>query len=437
MNIECIGVIGLGYVGLPLACLFAGKYRVVGYDINSSRISEINHRRDSSGMMQKNKLDEAFANGMVCTSDKEQLKQCNVYVISVPTPVDNSHRPDTKCLEEASSLVGEVIGRENVVVYESTVYPGLTEELCLPIIERRSGLKLNVDFYGGYSPERINPVDKEHTVENILKITSGTTPEIAEFINQMYASVLKYGTYKAASIKIAEAAKIMENTQRDVNIAFMNEMTILLDKLGLNPTEVIKAASTKWNFLPFQPGLVGGHCISVDPYYLISLAEKHGFTPNVMKSARAVNEYMGTYMADRVVDKMSRRGINPKDANVLVMGFSFKENCPDTRNTKVALVYQELKKYVGNVTVYDPWVSKMEAQNAFKISVETEFENIKGNKYDAILLCVKHDCFKAIELESLENPDCVVYDLKESVTPSTTSKAKQTELECACTANNA
>lgn len=415
MKKDKIGIIGLGYVGLPLACLFAKKYEVVGYDLNTGRVDEINRGADSAGMMTQEGLEEAFRNGLRCTDDAGMLKPCDVYIIAVPTPVNGRHIPDTACLESASRTVGKVISRGDTVIYESTVYPGLTEELCLPIIERESGLKLNTDFFAGYSPERINPGDTEHTVENICKITSGSTPEAADRIDALYASVLKGGTYKASSIKVAEAAKVMENTQRDINIAFMNEMAIILNRIGIDTHEVIEAASTKWNFLSFEPGLVGGHCIGVDPYYLIQRAEDYDFMPRMMIEARTINEYMGRYVAEQVMLLLNRNGKCACGANILVMGFTFKENCPDVRNTKVVNVFDTLCRYTDKVTVLDPWADRDEVKQIYGIDIVSDVSDIGDNRYDAIVFCVKHDCFETIDIESLEAPGCVVYDLKGGV----------------------
>ena len=334
-----IGIIGLGYVGFPLACLFAKKYNVVGYDIKESRINEINQGIDSTNEVAPDALKNALMNGMKCTNDLNDLKSCNVYIVAIPTPVDDFHNPELVPLKNASKIVGQVISKGDYVIYESTVYPGVTEEICSPILEEVSGLKLNEDFYIGYSPERINPGDKTHTVENIPKITSGSTPEAAEVIDNLYNSVLLNGTHKAPSIKVAEAAKILENTQRDVNIAFMNEIAIVFNALGIDTTDVLKAASTKWNFLNFSPGLVGGHCISVDPYYLIQRATSRGVVPRIMMEARRLNNTMGNYIAERVVRCMTLHNTSAFNAKILLLGFTFKEDCPDIRNTKVIDIY--------------------------------------------------------------------------------------------------
>jgi UDP-N-acetyl-D-galactosamine dehydrogenase len=409
-----IGLIGLGYVGLPLACVFARKYGVVGYDCNPYRVEKLNVKRDAEDMVPQERLDEAFHNGLICTADakNEQLKACNVYVVAVPTPVCENHTPDLSCLKSASELVGSVISKGDYVVYESTVYPGLTEEYCLPIIEKVSGLKLNEDFYAGYSPERINPKDSVHTVETVCKITSGSTPEAADFIDNLYSSVLGGGTYKASSMKVAEAAKVMENTQRDVNIALMNEFAIIFGKLGIDTHEVVEAANTKWNALRFVPGLVGGHCIGVDPYYLIQKAEQIGISPRLMIEARNLNESMGNRLAMETISLMNKKGILVKDANVLLLGFSFKENCPDTRNTKVESIYRAFAEYTDNITVLDPVVDAEVVKKVYNIDVCTSLDKACAKKYDAIVLCVKHDAFSDIDIRSLMNDKCVVYDVK-------------------------
>ena len=343
MNDIKIGIIGLGYVGFPLACLFAKKYSVVGYDIKEHRIQEINAGIDSTNEVSPDVLKVALANGMKCTTSLEDLKECNVYVVAIPTPVDDFYNPELMPLKNASITVGRVLKKGDYVIYESTVYPGVTEEVCAPILERVSGLKLNEDFFIGYSPERINPGDKVHTVENIPKITSGSTPEAAEVIDNLYNSVLKNGTHRASTIKVAEAAKVLENTQRDVNIAFMNEVAIVFNALGIDTTDVLKAAGTKWNFLNFSPGLVGGHCISVDPYYLIQRATSRGVVPRIMMEARRLNNTMGSYVAERVVRCLNLHNIAAYNAKILLLGFTFKENCPDVRNTKVIDIYNSLK----------------------------------------------------------------------------------------------
>lgn len=413
MNTEKrIGVIGLGYVGFPLACLFAKKYQVIGYDINEKRINEINAGIDSTNEVTPEALKNALANGMVCTNKVDDLRVCNMYVVAIPTPVDDFYNPELMPLKNASIVVGEVLKKGDYVIYESTVYPGVTEEICAPILEEVSGLKLNEDFYLGYSPERINPGDKEHTVENIPKITSGSTPEAAEVIDELYNSVLLNGTHRAPTIKVAEAAKILENTQRDVNIAFMNEIAIVFNALGIDTTDVLEAAGTKWNFLKFSPGLVGGHCISVDPYYLIQRATSRGVVPRIMMEARRLNNTMGNYVAERVVRCLNHHDISAHNAKFLLLGFTFKENCPDIRNTKVVDIYNSLKAYSSNILVYDPWVSKEAAKHEYGVEVSTDERDIERGEYDAVIYCVKHDCFNSLGLERLHKPNGVFYDVK-------------------------
>ena len=413
MNTEKrIGVIGLGYVGFPLACLFAKKYQVIGYDINERRINEINAGIDSTNEVTPEALKNALANGMVCTNKIDDLRVCNMYVVAIPTPVDDFYNPELMPLKNASVVVGEVLKKGDYVVYESTVYPGVTEEICAPILEEVSGLKLNEDFFLGYSPERINPGDKEHTVENIPKITSGSTPEAAEVIDELYNSVLLNGTHRAPTIKVAEAAKILENTQRDVNIAFMNEVAIVFNALGIDTTDVLEAAGTKWNFLKFSPGLVGGHCISVDPYYLIQRATSRGVVPRIMMEARRLNNTMGNYVAERVVRCLNLHDISAHNAKFLLLGFTFKENCPDIRNTKVVDIYNSLKAYSSNILIYDPWVSKEAAKHEYGVEVSTDERDIERGEYDAVIYCVKHDCFSSLGLETLHKPNGVFYDVK-------------------------
>ncbi|MBO5918933.1 MAG: nucleotide sugar dehydrogenase [Bacteroidales bacterium] len=407
-----IGIIGLGYVGFPLACLFAKKYKVIGFDINETRIDEINRGFDSSNEVKKSVLEAALANGMVCTNNMDDIRECNVYVVAIPTPVDDFYNPELLPLKKASTTVGKVLKKGDYVIYESTVYPGVTEEVCAPILEKVSGLKLNEDFYLGYSPERINPGDRVHTVENIPKITSGSTPEAADVIDNLYNSVLLKGTHKAPSIMVAEAAKILENTQRDVNIAFMNEIAVVFNALGIDTTDVLKAASTKWNFLNFSPGLVGGHCISVDPYYLIQRATMRGVVPRIMIEARRLNNTMGNYIAERVVRCMNMHNLHALSSKMLILGFTFKENCPDIRNTKVVDVFNSLKAYTSDITIYDPWVSKEAAKHEYGMNITTDERDLERGQYDAVIYCVKHDCFNDIEMSSLKKPDGIFYDVK-------------------------
>lgn len=415
MKKEFIGIIGLGYVGFPLACLFARKYKVIGFDRNERRVGEIQQGTDSTGEVSDEKVRMALDAGMECTTDKERLKECNVFIIAVPTPIDRHRNPELSPLEKASMTVGEALSPGDIVIYESTVYPSVTEEFCVPMLEKASGLCFNKDFFVGYSPERINPGDKEHTVENICKITSGSTPEAAEYIDNLYKSVLKNGTYRASSIKVAEAAKIIENSQRDVNIAFMNEIAKIFHALEIDTQEVLQAAGTKWNFLPFTPGLVGGHCISVDPYYLIQRAELDGIRPRLLTEARRINDTMGGYVAARVVESMNRHGIMVNGASVLILGFAFKENCPDIRNTKVEDIYLSLQKFTSDITVYDPNIDAREAMTEYGIEVCTDGTEIEGNTYDAIICCVSHSCFDRLDIQAMRKQRSIVYDIKGNI----------------------
>ena len=402
----------MGYVGFPLACLFAQKYPVIGFDVRKERVDELNNETDSTLEVSAQVIASALEKGMYCTDDKDELLSCNVYVVAVPTPVDERHNPELSPLKNACRLVGEVISKGNVVIFESTVYPGTTEEFCAPIIEQLSGLKLNEDFFLGYSPERINPGDKEHTVDKILKITSGSTPEIADFVDKLYNSVLKNGTHRAPTIKVAEAAKILENTQRDVNIALMNEITMIFNALQIDTQDVLAAAGTKWNFLHFSPGLVGGHCISVDPYYLIDKAMQKGVVPRIIIESRRVNDAMGSYVANQVIQCMNRKGLTVYNARILLLGFTFKENCPDIRNTKVSDIYRSLRVYTPFIRIYDPWVKADDAAREYNLTVETEAEAVFGTAYDAIVLCVNHTCFQNIPVEKLLKPEGILYDVK-------------------------
>ena len=413
-----ICVIGLGYVGLPLARLFSTKFPTIGYDLNQSRVDALMAGHDDTLEVSDELLQGALANGFVCTTDLEAIRNCNFYVVAVPTPVDDNNRPDLKPLWGASETVGKVISQGDIVVYESTVYPGVTEEECLPVVERVSGLKFNVDFFAGYSPERINPGDKEHTVEKIRKVTSGSTPEIADLVDAVYNSVLVNGTHKASSIKVAEASKIIENSQRDVNIAFMNELAKIFNAMGIDTTEAIEAASSKWNFIKLKPGLVGGHCISVDPYYLIQKAQVYGVLPRVMFSARRLNDGMGAYVANQTVKCMNKKGVMVKDARILLLGVTFKENCPDIRNTKVVDIYHTLEEYTKNIVVYDPWASAERVRHEYGIALtEKSYDELKG-QFDAVILCVAHNEFKDKDVRELlrDEVNGVVYDVK-SVLP--------------------
>lgn len=408
-----ICVIGLGYVGLPLARLFSTKYPTIGFDMNRKRVDALNGGHDATLEVSDDLLQEAInKNGFRCTTDINEIKDCNFYVVAVPTPVDDNNRPDLKPLRGASETVGKVIKPGDIVVYESTVYPGVTEEECLPVVERVSGLKFNKDFYAGYSPERINPGDKLHTVEKIKKVTSGSTPEIADIVDGVYNSVLVNGTHKAPSIKVAEASKIIENSQRDVNIAFMNELAKIFNAMGIDTHDVIEAASSKWNFIKLSPGLVGGHCISVDPYYLIQKAQVYGVLPRVMFSARRLNDGMGAYVANQAIKAMNLKGIKVKDSKILILGITFKENCPDIRNTKIVDIFNTLEEYTTNITVCDPWANPDAVKHEYGIDiVNTLPENLK---YDAVILGVAHDQFKGIDIRGLlsDKGEGVVYDVK-------------------------
>lgn len=406
-----ICVIGLGYVGLPLARLFSTKFKTIGFDKNQARVDALNAGKDTTLEVSDELLQEAIEkHGFRCTTNIEEIKESNFYVVAVPTPVDENNRPDLRPLIGASQTVGQVIGRGDIVVYESTVYPGVTEEECLPVVEQVSGLVFNKDFYAGYSPERINPGDKEHTVEKIKKVTSGSTPKIAEVIDNVYNAVLINGTHKAPTIKVAEASKIIENSQRDVNIAFMNELAKIFNAMDIDTHDVIEAAASKWNFIKLSPGLVGGHCISVDPYYLIQKAQVYGVLPRVMSSARRLNDGMGEYVAHQVIKLMNKKGVLVKDANILLLGITFKENCPDIRNTKIVDIYSTLSEYTNNITIYDPWADKAEVQHEYQIEISNTLNKTK--KYDAIILGVAHKEFLEIDIPSLLNENGVVYDVK-------------------------
>ncbi len=405
-----IAIIGLGYVGLPLAVEFGKKYNTVGFDINQTRISELREGIDSTLECTSEELQEALK--LTYSGSTEDLKACNVFIVTVPTPIDEHKQPDLTPLIRASEMLGKVVSKGDTIIYESTVYPGATEEECIPVVERVSGLIFNLDFYAGYSPERINPGDKEHRVTNILKVTSGSTPEIAEKVDQLYKSIITAGTHKASSMKVAEAAKVIENTQRDVNIALINELSIIFNKLGIDTLEVLEAAGTKWNFLPFRPGLVGGHCIGVDPYYLTHKAQSVGYNPEMILAGRRLNDGMGQYVVSQLIKQMLKKRIQVDSANVLVMGFTFKENCPDLRNTKVVDIVNELKEYNIQPDIFDPWCSNEEAQHEYGVSITKE--PTKGG-YDAIILAVSHDEFKVMganAIHELGKDEHVLYDLK-------------------------
>ena len=409
-----ICVIGLGYVGLPLARLFSTKYETIGFDMNQKRVDMLNKGCDSTLEVSEELLKEAINKyGFRCTTNIDQIRDCNIYIVAVPTPVDVNNRPDLKPLWGASETVGKVIKKGDIVIYESTVYPGVTEEECIPVIERISKLTFNVDFFAGYSPERINPGDKEHTVEKIKKVTSGSTPAIANIVDGIYSSVLLNGTHKASSIRVAEASKIIENSQRDVNIAFMNELAKIFNAMGIDTNDVIEAASTKWNFIKLKPGLVGGHCISVDPYYWIQKAQVYGVLPRVMSAARRLNDGMGEYVANQVVKLMNKKGILVKDSCILLLGITFKENCPDIRNTKIVDIYHTLKEYTDNIVVYDPWADEQAVYNEYGIKLLTSKLQSLKSQFDAVILGVGHDDFLNIDIRSfLKGSLGVIYDVK-------------------------
>lgn len=404
-----IAVIGLGYVGLPLARLFSTKYKTVGFDVNAARVKALMEGHDSTLEVEDELLQSALAKGFVCSSNLEDIRDCNFYVVAVPTPVDKNNRPDLTPLIKASETVGRVISKGDIVVYESTVYPGATEEDCLPVVERVSGLKFNEDFYAGYSPERINPGDKEHTVEKIKKVTSGSTPETGKIVNEVYSSVITAGTHLAPSIKVAEAAKVIENSQRDINIAFVNELAKIFNLMDIDTQAVLEAAGTKWNFLPFKPGLVGGHCIGVDPYYLAQKAQEYGYNPEIILAGRRLNDSMGKYVAEKVVKLMIKKGIQILNSNVLVLGFTFKENCPDVRNTKVIDIVSTLQDYNVNVHIYDPWANPAIAKHEYGVELQNKLPN---SKFDGIVMAVAHKEFETLDISSLINGNSVVYDVK-------------------------
>ncbi len=410
-----IAVIGLGYVGLPLAVEFGRKYPTKGFDLKTERVAELHNSVDSTLEVEAEEL--RLAHHLSYTSRAEDLGDCNVYIIAVPTPIDNAKRPDLGYLESASETVGALLKGGDYVIYESTVYPGATEEVCIPILEKESGLRLNDDFFCGYSPERINPGDREHRLPDIVKVTSGSTPEAAEFIDLLYRSIITAGTFKASSIKVAEAAKVIENTQRDVNIALVNELSLIFNKLSINTAEVLEAAGTKWNFLPFYPGLVGGHCIGVDPYYLTHKAQQVGYHPNMILAGRRLNDSMGQYIASSVIKLMVNKKIDVSKARVLVMGITFKENCPDLRNTKVIDIVNELNDYGIDVVVYDPWVSKEEATREYGVRMA---QTLAEHSYDGIILAVAHREFVAMTLEDLRSlckPSHIIFDVKNTLPP--------------------
>ncbi|MFW3327416.1 Vi polysaccharide biosynthesis UDP-N-acetylglucosamine C-6 dehydrogenase TviB [Aliarcobacter butzleri] len=401
-----ICVIGLGYVGLPLAHAFSSKYEVVGFDISKYRIDELSSGYDRTLELTENQVKEAIKNGMKFSLDINDIKDCNIYIVTVPTPIDKNKKPDLTPLIKASETVGKVLKKGDIVIYESTVYPGATEEDCVPVLEKFSNLKFNTDFFCGYSPERINPGDKEHTVTKILKVTSGSTPEIGKKVNELYASIITAGTHLAPTIKVAEAAKVIENSQRDINIAFVNELAIIFNKLGINTNDVLAAAGTKWNFLPFRPGLVGGHCIGVDPYYLTHKAQSIGYNPEIILAGRRLNDNMGIYVANQVIKLMIKKGHKIEGSKVLVLGITFKENCPDIRNSRVIDVIEELQEFGCNIDIYDPWADTKEVEHEYNLKLIKEL-NIA--KYEAIVLAVAHNEFKELKLKTDEN---IVFDIK-------------------------
>ncbi len=408
-----ICIIGLGYVGLPLAHAFSSKFEVVGFDINTLRVEELNNGFDRTLELTKNEVKQSLKNGMIFSTNLDDIKDCNIYIVTVPTPIDSSNRPDLTPLVKSSQMIGKVLKKDDIVIYESTVYPGVTEEVCVPELESTSNMKFNRDFFCGYSPERINPGDKEHTVTKILKITAGSTPEIANIVDELYKTIIIAGTHKASSIKVAEAAKVIENTQRDVNIALVNELALIFDTMNIDTNDVIEAAATKWNFIKLKPGLVGGHCIGVDPYYLTYKAEELGYKPNLILGARQINNGMGKYIAEKTIKLMIKKGKLIKDANILIMGLTFKENCPDIRNTKVVDIISELQEYGANIDVYEPWIDEKDKDYYDYNFVSNPFKNDK--KYEAIVVAVGHDEFKSIsddEYTSIINGERLITDVK-------------------------
>jgi len=418
MSSNKIAIIGLGYVGLPLARLFATKHKVIGFDINQSRVDLLNSGHDDtlevedetlqSVLIQKEDIDN-HKTGLYCTTTLSDTKSCSIFIITVPTPVDKNNRPILTPLIKASESVAKVLKKDDVVIYESTVYPGATEEECVPVLEKHSGLKFNKDFFVGYSPERINPGDKKHTVEKILKVTSGSTPDIGKKVDNLYKEVITAGTHLAPTIKVAEAAKVIENSQRDINIAFVNELAKIFNLMHIDTHAVLEAAGTKWNFLPFKPGLVGGHCIGVDPYYLAQKAQEIGYHPEIILAGRRLNDSMGEYVASQVIKLMLKHDLKVKNAEILVLGITFKENCPDVRNTKVVDVVRQLNDYETEVSIYDPWANPNEVDHEYSLK---SYKEIPQKKFDAIVLCVAHEKFNTLDFEKLKKPNAVVYDVK-------------------------
>lgn len=403
-------IIGLGYVGLPLAAEFGKKINTLGFDINAKRVADLNQGIDQTLELSDEELKAATM--LSFTNNEDDIKNCDIYIVTVPTPITESKQPDLTPLQKASELLGRVIRKNNVVIFESTVYPGCTEEYCIPIIEKTSGLSFNRDFYAGYSPERINPGDKAHRVHNIVKVTSGSTPEVADYVDALYRKIVTVGTHKASSIKVAEAAKVIENTQRDINIALINELALIFKRLNIDTLEVLEAAGTKWNFLPFRPGLVGGHCISVDPYYLTHKAQQVGYNPEVILAGRRINDGMGAFVAESVIKLMTQKRIHVVDAKILIMGLAFKENCPDLRNTRVVDIVAELSTYHAEIDIYDPWVDSAEAEHEYGLGT---IQKPKSGHYDAVIVCVGHEQFRAMgasAIRALCKPNSVLFDVK-------------------------
>ena len=412
-----ITIIGLGYVGLPLARLFSTKYPVIGFDINEKRIADLNAGKDDTLEVEDDLLKSALVSknpafgetGLFCSNKLEDISDSNIYIVTVPTPVDKNNRPDLTPLYKASETVAKVLKKGDIVIYESTVYPGVTEEECIPVLEKNTGLKFNIDFFAGYSPERINPGDKLHTVEKILKVTAGSTPEIGKIVDNLYKSVIEAGTHLAPTIKVAEAAKVIENSQRDINIAFVNELAKIFNLMGIDTHDVLKAAGTKWNFLPFKPGLVGGHCIGVDPYYLAQKAQEFGYHPEIILAGRRMNDSMGQYVASETVKQMLKQDLKVNGSDVLVLGFTFKENCPDVRNTKVVDVVRNLEDYGINVSIYDPWANPEEVMHEYGLTTSTK---TPFKKYDAVVLAVSHKEFETLNIKNLLSEKGIIYDVK-------------------------
>lgn len=407
-----LAIVGLGYVGLPLARLFTHKYKVIGFDINTERVKELQEGHDSTGSFTKLEMQQTLNKGLYVTSDEKLLGECNIFIIAVPTPVTSDHKVDLRNLLGATETVGRHFHKNDIVIFESTVYPGATEEECVPLLEKTSGLSYNQDFFVGYSPERVNVGDHEHTIEKIKKITSGSTPEIADFVDELYNSVLENGTHKAPTIRVAEAAKIVENCQRDVNIAFMNEVNHIFNAMGINTRDVLEAAGTKWNFIHLEPGLVGGHCIGVDPYYLIEKANTVNEKASLLSTARRLNDSMGEYIADQTIKRMADAGLNPEKSHVLVLGFTFKENCNDIRNTKVIDIVLQLRKTIDEITICDPYAIPDMVKNEYGVDIESDTEKVATEQYDAILLCVKHKEFTSLPVCKMLKPNGILCDIK-------------------------